>query len=109
MLCLLAGCVIHPGTVSETLSGQVVDADTGEPIRGARLHLADVPGKDAISSEDGQFTLEATRQWPTVVLGKDLNGERVLVVEAAAYNSLRTDVKLEAATNLLLQLQRAAR
>lgn len=109
VLCLLAGCVTHPGTVSETLSGQVVDADTGDPIRGARLHLADVPGKDAVSSEDGQFTLDATRQWPTVLLGKDLNSGRVLVVEAASYDRLKVDVKLGDAKDLLLRLHRAAR
>jgi len=109
LLCLLAGCVTHPGTVPEKLSGQVVDADTGEPIRGARLHLADVPGKDAVSSEDGQFTLDATRQWPTVLLGKNLNSGRVLVVEAASYASLKVDVKLGEATDLLLRMHRAAR
>ena len=109
LLCLVAGCVSHPGTVPETLSGQVVDADTGDPIRGARLHLADVPEKDAVSSDDGQFTLGATRRWPTVVLGKDLNTGRVLVVEAASYDPLKVDVKLGAATDLLLRMHRAAR
>lgn len=109
LLCLLAGCVTHPGTVPETLSGQVVDADTGDPIRGARLHLADVPGKVAISSEDGQFTLETTRQWPTVFMGKDLNSGRVLVVDAASYDPLKADVKLGEATDLLLRMHRAAR
>jgi len=108
-LCLLAGCVTHPGTVPETLSGQVVDADTGDPIRGARLHLADVPGKEAVSSEDGQFTLDTTRQWPTVFLGKDLNSRRVLVVDAASYDPLKVDVKLGEATDLLLRMHRAAR
>ena len=108
-LCLLAACVTHPGTVPETLSGQVVDADTGDPIRGARLHLADVPGKDAVSSEDGQFALDATRQWPTVFLGKDLNSGRVLVVEAPSYDPLKADVKLGDATNLLLRMHRATR
>lgn len=104
--CGLAGCVIHPGTVPETVSGQVVDADTGEPIGGARLHLEDFPANDAVSSGDGQFTLDTTRQWQTIVLGKDLNGARVLVVEATAYDTLRTDVKLDAAQNLLVQLHR---
>ena len=108
-LCLLAGCVTHPGTVPETLSGQVVDADTGDPIRGARLHLADVPDKDAISSENGQFTLDATRRWPTVLLGKDLNSGRTLVVEAASYASLKVDVKLGEATDLVLRMHRTAR
>lgn len=109
LLCLLAGCVTHPGTVPETLSGQVVDADTGDPIRDARLHLADVPGKVAISSENGQFTLDATRQWPTVFLGKDLNSERVLIVDAASYDPLKVDVKLGEATDLLLRMHRATR
>ena len=109
VLCVLAGCVTHPGTVPETLSGQVVDADTGDPIRGARLHLADVPGKDAVSTEDGQFTLEATRQWPTVFLGKDLNSGRVLIVDAPSYDPLKVDVKLGQATDLMLRMHKAAR
>lgn len=109
LLCLLAGCVTHPGTVPQTLSGQVVDADTGDPIRGARLHLADVPGKDTISSENGQFTLDATRRWPTVLLGKDLNSARVLVVDAPSYDPLKVDVKLGEATDLVLRMHRAAR
>jgi hypothetical protein len=109
VLGLLAGCVITPGATAETLSGQVVDADMGDAIGGARVYLADVPGKNVVSSKDGDFTLEATREWQTVVLGKDVNSARVLVAEAASYEPLKVDVKLEGSTNLLLRMRRAAR
>jgi hypothetical protein len=101
--------VIHPGPISERLAGQVVDADTGEPIVGAHLAFADNPQEEVVSSVDGQFTLAAIRKWQTVVMGADLNSARTLVVDAPSYERLRVGVKLEGATNLVVRLHKAVR
>jgi len=106
---LLTGCVIHPGPVLQSLSGQVIDADTGRPITGAHLHFADRPEEEVVSSADGAFTLEAVRKWQTVVMGADLNGRRMLIVEAPSYEGLKVAVKLESSTSLTVRLHKVAK
>jgi hypothetical protein len=109
VMCLLAGCVIHPGPISETLSGQVVDAGTGEPIAGAHLNFIDSPKEGVTSSADGQFTLSGTRRWQTVVMGADLNSARTLVAEAPSYERVRLSAKLEGSTNLVVRMHKVAK
>jgi len=108
ILGVLAGCVIYPGPVSETLSGRVVDAESGGPIAGAHLYFADSPKDEAVSSADGQFALAEMRKWHTVVMGADLNGGRMLIVEAPGYPRQTHAVNFSDAKNVVIRLRKAA-
>jgi hypothetical protein len=109
VVCLLGGCVTHPGPVSESLAGRVVDADTGEAIAGAHLYLAESPKEQVVSSEDGGFTLAAMRKWQTVLMGVELNGERMLVVEAPDYPKQTQAVNFSDPKGLVIRLRKTTR
>jgi hypothetical protein len=108
VLCALAGCVIYPGPVSASLSGRVVDAETGGPIAGAHLYFGEIAKDEVVSSADGQFSLAEMRKWHTVVMGEDVNGGRMLTVEAPGYPRQTQAVNFSDAKDVVIRLRKAA-
>ncbi|HBA86300.1 MAG TPA: hypothetical protein DCZ95_19645 [Verrucomicrobia bacterium] len=61
MMLLLTSCVIpvkRNVTIGELMRGQVLAAETGQPIQGARIHYENVKPFEATSDTNGYFVLQ---------------------------------------------------
>ncbi|HET6566301.1 MAG TPA: outer membrane beta-barrel protein [Xanthomonadales bacterium] len=80
-------------TAPGTLSGQLLSADDGQPVAGARIYISGV-NADIRTDDEGRFELQVP------------SGKRSLSVLHAAFNTLsRDDVMIEADQTTTLQLQ----
>jgi len=80
--CILAltGCIV-PCTTKRTgvYTGSVVDDSSSQPVRGARVRIACVPGRNAATDRNGHFRVGPVRLLHCIVLlggdgGPDLTG-----------------------------------
>ena len=67
---LLTGCV-YPHTTNRTpeLRGRVVDAQTGSPLVGAKVHWLSDSTPIAQTDAQGRYVLRATQNWHILVVG----------------------------------------
>src|SRR4051794_41045470 len=102
-----SGCI--PWHLQETphVTGGVLDAQTQQPLVGARLYYERYPKHVVETSTDGQFDFPAISTWQLVPLGPyDRFYSQHLIAEASGYESAQRDFGLWGeATNQIFLLR----
>lgn len=84
----LDGCVPVRIAVTPIVKGCVLDAESGQPVKNARISLRAAPKLLAIAGSDGCFSINETKEWTIMPLGAyDLNPVAAFLVEATDYES----------------------
>lgn len=84
----LSGCVPVRIAVTPMVKGCIQDAESGQPVKNARISLRAAPKLLAIAGSDGCFSISETKEWTIMPLGAyDLNPVAAFLVEAADYES----------------------
>jgi hypothetical protein len=92
----LAVALAAPGQARGRIVGRVVDADTGEPLRGAALRVPDMPrGRSYLSNDAGGFAIPDVKPGDVRLHASLLGfGEAESSVEVAPGQTVQVEVRL---------------
>jgi len=88
------GCVVWRYTDTPPVTGAVVDADTRQPIAGAKIGFREHKRVDSLTASDGSFHVRPTYVWrPCFILpGEFWRSSGLLYVQAAGYKTVEQEV-----------------
>jgi hypothetical protein len=108
LLVVTSGCLIIPipnaRIEGNGMRSKVVDADTGQPVAGARVSTVDYEKRVAVADAHGDFSLDPHVQWHAAYLwgvigypiwpftGDAISSECSVLVEVPGYRATRFDV-----------------
>jgi hypothetical protein len=90
ILLMCSGCLPLQIKGTPHLAGSVIDADTKQPVAGARLHYAEFPKHEAYTGADGRYDFPRIDYWILFPILVDSDGpphESALTIEAPKYSS----------------------
>lgn len=102
---LLTGCAPLPVQETPRITGVVINAKTQLPVPGTNVSYESFPQAAAVTSERGEFEIDAVKRWQVVVLGTDHKPIQLLNVAAQGYKAKQVVVYLGGVTEYSIHLE----